>query len=220
MFSDTDFADSFVKIQVLGNFGISAIEQTFEQATKGKKFLWGSIKIGSKAGKKAAETYFNNVANIENLIDWHRIPKSNRNIMVNSVINDGVLSTLDKGHFPLKMNSFFNNKKIQERIDISVDRVTNGYRSYSQNIETEARDLARIFANNSFPRTQRIEFFKAKLHKAHMDRNVEGILMGHKYKGNETIRNRITDDISSLGDDFFWGSDADEKLREPALEKK
>jgi len=220
MFGDADFADSFVKIQVLGNFGVSAIEQTFEQATKGKKLLWGSITLGSNAGKKAAETYFNNLANIENLIDWERIPKSNRSIMINSVINDGVLATVEKGTFPSKMNQFFSNKETQEKVDESVDRITNGYKNYSKNIEKEARNLAATFIVNPFTKAQRIEFFKAKLHKTHMDRNVEGILMSHEYKDQETIKDRITDDISSLGNDFFWGSNADEDLREPALEKK
>jgi hypothetical protein len=118
------------------------------------------------------------------------------------------------------MNQFFSNSETQEKVDESVDRITNGYKNYSKNIEKEARNLAASFIVNPFTKAQRIEFFKAKLHKTHMDRNVEGILMGHKYKDQETIKDRITDDISSLGNDFFWGSNADEDLREPALEKK
>ncbi len=220
VFNDKDFADHFVKIQVLGNFGVSAIEQTFEQATRGKKFLWGSITFGSNAGKKAAETYFSDAKNIENLIDWERIPKSNRNIMIHSVINDAVLATVDKGDYPPRMDNEFSQQTVMDKLNQSVDKITNGYRNYDENVDREALKLARLFKKPSYTLDQTVEFFKANLYKSHMDRNVEGILMGHKYNSNETIRDRITEDISSLGNDFFWGNESDERVRSPALERE
>ncbi len=213
---DHSFSDQFTKIQVIGNLGISGIDQTFDQAKKGQSYLWGAISVGKKAGASAAKTFFKNTENIEAIVDWEKIPLSKRKILSESILNDAVLEATNKREIPTNVKKL-NLDKLQKDIDSSVDRVTNGYQNYEKNIKAESEKLAKKFFS-LYPHTRRaikpndlVAHFSKTIKKTHMDRNVTGMLLSHKYSGNKTIEDKITDKVTELGSDIWWNGTAEQK---------
>jgi hypothetical protein len=218
--SGESFSDEFARIQVVGNFGISGIEKTFDQAKEGTSLLWGAVTVGESAGAKAATKFFKDPKNLEEVIGWDTIPKTKRRKITLSILNDAILEANSKRdtvpYSEIKFSSAIGEtSKLAEYykdIEEISSNLGNNYQNYDNKIYKEANLLTKELTSKypalsfKFSEKQLRNTIIKQIKKVHMDQNVEGILMKHSFSDGNNIKERITEKVSKLGSQIWWGT--------------